>query len=419
MNSRLGTLTTGAFALTLLAMAVLPSSAAELATSSYLAIIDAGSSGTRLTLYQDDPATLVPREVTKVKTSTQGLSSFTANPTNAGPDAVGPLLDQLDNYLAQQGIAKAEVPVALLATAGMRNVRRDDRMAAQAILDSTAATIANSGHPVTDNRILPAVQEATLAWLDSNVLAGTLAKKQGGISIVEIGGASAQVAFRSPVAKGPAVQQVQVDGQVIPVVAVSYLGLGLNDARSLMQEANDAGSFCFPSKAGGQPPSTYVSSSERPVNASTASFFWSRCSNAFADTITSVGAERTAAASVPPSVLRSLPGFDLSSFVGLGSLPFTYGDLGIESAGNEKTALRGVTTNSCTGTDAWPKVLSLYAGRSTTFADTICSNGTYSYELLFGATGVGVSPKRFTIDYSAFSRSPAWTSGFAITVLDK
>lgn len=413
------TVATGTVALTLVALAVAPAAAADTASASYLAVIDAGSSGTRLTLFSDDATTLVPIEVTKAKTNTKGLSSFAANPGQAGPAAVTPLLEQLDAYLAQQGIARADVPVALLATAGMRNVRRDDRAAAQAILDGTAASISASGHPLAANRILPAVQEATLAWLDSNALAGTLDKKQGGIGIVEIGGASAQVAFRSPVAKGRGVQQVKVAGQVIPVVAVSYLGLGGNDARALMQGANDAGSFCFPNNASGNAPTTYVSTSVRPVNASTAQFSWDRCGTAFDGTITTVGQERTAAATVPPSALRTLPGFDAANFVGLGSLPFTYGDLGIAEATNEKTALRGATTASCTGNDAWAKVLSLFAGRSATFADTLCSNGAYSYELLFGASGVGVDHQRFTVDDSAFSRSPAWTSGYAITVLDE
>lgn len=413
------TVATGSVALTLVALTASPSLAAESTATSYIAVIDAGSSGTRLTLFSDDPSTLVPLEVTKAKTNTKGLSSFAAAPGQAGPGAVTPLLDQLDAYLNQQGIAKADVPVALLATAGMRNVRRDDRAAAQAILDSTANAITASGHPVAANRILPAVQEATLAWLDSNVLAGTLDKKKGGIGIVEVGGASAQVAFRSPVAKGRAVQQVKVDGKVIPVVAVSYLGLGGNDARSLMQKANDAGSFCFPNNATGAEPSTYVSSSASPVNAGTAMFSWNRCATAFSGTIEQVGEVRTAAATVMPSTLRDLPGFAAADFVGLGSLPFTYGDLGIAEATNEKAALRGATISTCTGDDAWSKVLAKYAGRSAAFADTLCSNSAYSYELLFGATGVGVDHKRFTVDDSAFSRSPAWTSGYAITVLDQ
>lgn len=388
------------------------------ADSRYLAVIDAGSSGTRLTLYGDD-GSLVPTLVTVAATNTDGLSSFAANPDQAGPAAVTPLLEQLDAYLAAQGIAKSDVPVSLLATAGMREVRRYDRAAAQAILNSTGASIAASGHPLEDNRILPAVQEATLAWLDTNVLAGTLDSNKGGLSILEIGGASAQVAFRSPVAAGPAVHQVRFDGRIIPVVAVSYLGLGGNDARTLMQADYDAGSFCFPNNVSGTNPDVYVSDSARPVDASSARYSWIRCASAYDNVIASTGATRTAAAPVPPSGLRDLPGFDTADFIGLGGLQYTYDALGIDDATNKKIALRGATTGTCTGDDAWSKVLARYAGRSSTFADTLCSNGTYAYELVFGTSGVGVSHRQFTVDDTALPRSPAWTSGYAITVLDR
>lgn len=396
-----------------------PSNAAEQGATNYLAIIDAGSSGTRLTLYADDPRSLLPRETASAKTNTRGLSSFAAEPAQAGPGAVTPLLEQLDTYLTQNGIAAADVPVALLATAGMRNVLRDNPPAAQAILSSTAAALTASGHPVADNRILPAAQEATLAWLDANVLAGTLTKKVGGIGIVEIGGASAQVAFRSPVPTGPAVRSVRVGGQVIPVVAVSYLGLGGNDARTRMQADNDAGSFCFPGNAPGANPITYVPTSSRPVTAGTARFSWDRCTKAYQRTITAVGGTRNEAAPRPPAALKDLRGFDAANFVGLGSLPFTYSDLRIMPEANERTALRSTTTTDCTGTDAWATVLALFAGRSSTFADTLCSTAAYSYALLFGPTGVGVKPTRFTVDPKAFPRLPAWTSGYATTVLDQ
>jgi len=392
--------------------------AAETAEPAYLAVIDAGSSGTRLTLYGDDATSLAPIVVTKVSNSSSGLSTFASSPSQAGPSAVTPLLTQLDAYLAEEGIAKTDVPVALLATAGLRDVRREDRGIAQAILDSAGASINASGYPIADNRILPAVQEATLAWLDANVLGGTLNKKKDGFGIVEIGGASAQVAFRSPDVNGRAVQIIRVANQAFPVVAVSYLGLGANDARSRMQAAHDAGSFCFPNNAPGQDPAVYVSTSARPVAADTAMFQWSRCATAFGGTITDVGSERTPAAKVSPSALRHLAGFDSAQFVGLGGIPYTFSDLGIDKATNERTALRGATEATCKGQNAWSKVLARFAGRSSAFADTLCSSGAYQYDFLFGSEGVGVKPDRFTVQAAALLREPAWTSGYATTVFD-
>ena len=417
MQIRNSTIAALAASLVLVASISVPSVASETTTPSYVAVIDAGSGSTRLALYGDDD-TLVPREVTKVSTATKGLSTFASNPSLAGPEAITPLLNQLNDYLAAQGIAKADVPVALLATAGMRNVRRDDRAAAQAILDSTRAAIAASGHPIAENKILPAVQEATLAWLDANALAGTLNRTRGNIGIIAIGGASAQVAFRSPATSGAGVHRVAVEGMTIPVVGVSYLGLGGNDARTFMQEANDAGSFCFPNNENGAEPVTYVSSGTRPVSSRTAMFSWKRCAKAYRQVITTIGGMRTAAAQVPPSGLRTLPGFTSANFTGLGSLPFTFDDFDVTNAANSKTALRRSTQATCAGTDAWTKVLARLSGGPITFADTICSTSTYSHEFLFGTEGVGVDPKRFTTDASVFPRLPAWTSGYAITVLD-
>jgi hypothetical protein len=392
--------------------------AAEPAASGYVAVIDAGSSGSRLTLYADDPESLVPIIVTGVDRATKGLSSFAETPALAGPGAITPLLEELGSYLADQGIQKTDVPVALLATAGLRNVRADDRAAAQAILASGRTAIAESGYRVADARILPAVQEATLAWLDANALRDTVESKRRSVGIIEIGGASAQVAFRSPTAEGRAVQIVRVDGKEIPVVGVSYLGLGGNDVRSLMQDANDAGSFCFPNNASGQEPTIYLRAADRPVAADTARFNWKRCAQAFEQTILEVGDVRTAAAPVAPSGIRQLSGFTTSNFLGIGRIPLVFADLKITDAAEKRTALRQAVRGACDGTNAWPKVTALFEGRSTAFADTLCPSGVSQYEFLFGQGGLAVDSERLLLQESSGSRAPAWSSGYAITVLD-
>ena len=412
-------LTVGALATALVAgIPAGQASAVDTGTLSYLAVIDAGSSGTRLTLFKDDPTDLHPIEAFKVKVTTPGLSSFADTPGQSGPGAVEPLLRQLDAYLGERGIARESVPVALLATAGMRNVRRDDPDASRSILQSTAAAIAASGHPTADNRILPAVQESTLAWLDTNVIAGTLNKPGTSVGIIEIGGASAQVAFLSPRASGRAVHEVRVAGSVIPVVAVSYLGLGGNDARTAMQRDNDAGAFCFPNNASGQRPDVYLDRSPRPVDASTAMYSWIRCTGAYDDVISRVGAQRTASATVPPDQLRDLPGFAGTFFVGLGSIPYSFATLGIENERNERTALRTAVQRVCSGTNAWDTVRPLYAAPSSAQGETLCSTTSYQYEFVFGPNGVGAPPSRFTTIEVDLPKSPSWTAGYAITLLD-
>ena len=403
----------------ILGIATHPATAQEAPTPSYLAVIDAGSSGTRLTLFGDDPSSLVPVELMQARQRTAGISSFAPSPDQAGPLAITPLLDQLQTYLTQSGIASANVPVALLATAGMRNVRRDDPAAAQAILTSTAAAIQDAGHPIAANEILPGVQEATLAWLDANAIAGTLQGDRRTIGIIEIGGASAQVAFRADQARGRGTYQVRVEGTSIPIVAASYLGLGGNDARTLMQSQNDAGSFCFPNNAPGADPALYVPTAVRPVAAVTAKYAWNRCTTAYRRVITTVGGQRTTEARIAPWQLRDQSTFEGMSFVGLGSIPPTFTDLGISSSGNLQPTLKRSVTRTCSGNNAWAKVQSLFVGRSNAFADTLCSTSTYQYEFIFGSRGVGVEGKDFSLSDGRFSRTPAWTSGYAITVLDR
>jgi hypothetical protein len=72
----------------------------------------------------------------------------------------------------------------------------------------------------------------------------------------------------------------------------------------------------------------------------------------------------------------------------------------------------------CTGTNAWDKVLTAFAEKSTAFAETLCSTSTYTYEFIFGSSGVGSNPLRFAVGEAGLPRAPAWTSGYAITVLD-
>lgn len=408
----------GALATALVAGPIGQAVAVDTGAISHLAVIDAGSSGTRLTLFENDPADLRPIEDFRAKGTTPGLSSFASTPDQAGPGAVEPLLRQLDAYLVERGIARETVPVALLATAGMRNVRRDDPAASRAILESTAASLSASGHPTADNRILPAVQESTLAWLDTNAIAGTLNTPGTSVGIIEIGGASAQVAFRSPRSTGPAVQEVRVAGSVIPVVAVSYLGLGGNDSRAAMQRDNDAGAYCFPNNAPDQDPRVYLSGSPRPVDSATALYSWRRCTGAYDAVISRIGAQRTASAAVSPDTLRDLPGFDEAYFVGLGSIQYTFATLGIEHERNERRALRDSVRRVCSGPNAWANVRPLFAGPFTALSETLCSTTSYQNEFIFGPTGVGATPDLFTTIDVDLPKSPSWTAGYAITVLD-
>lgn len=383
-------------------------------TPSYIAVIDAGSNSTRLSLYAAGSGVTVTR-VYRSPASTPGLSSFTADTANAGPDAVQPLLDGLREHLGGEGVAVADVPVALLATAGMRRVRLDDPVAAREILASTRATLTASGFPLNANRILPDTQEGLLAWLDANAHAGTLGSPGKDIGIVEVGGASAQVAFRSPRPSGPGVATVRVDGRDLHAVAVSYLGLGNNESRTLMQRKTSGGTFCFPNNASGTDPVDYLSTSSMPVSSAQASYRGSPCGRAYADVINEVG--RTYPREVRPRNLRSLAGFTGAHFIGLGTPRFVYSDFAIPADADDRRALQAALRTTCKGADAWVKVRALFPAGSASFAETQCSSGAYLNQLFFGPAGIGLDPARFDARAALPGGDPSWPAGYAITAL--
>ena len=398
-------------ALTLGAVVVPVTYAAE---PTYVAVIDGGSSGTRLALFEQGSGVTVTQVYTAPQ-KTPGLSSFAGNTTAAGPDAVQPLLDLLRTHLDTEGVAIADVPVALLATAGMRSLKLTDPAAVREIFASTRSTIDASGFPLRANRILPDTQEALLAWLDANARAGTLGTPSQDIGIVEVGGASAQVAFRSPRASGPGVSTVRVNGEGIHAVAVSYLGLGVNEARSSMQEVTSGGEACFPNNSSGTDPVDYLSTSSLPVPSAQADFRGAPCGRAYATVVQDAAVNYPRA--VRPRNLSDLPGFARTNFVGLGSIRFVYSDFRIAADADEERALQQAMRANCKGPDAWSTVRALFSASAQALAETQCSSGAFLHQLLFGPAGVGPDPARFDAQPDLPGGVPSWPAGYAITVL--
>lgn len=297
----------------------------------------------------------------------------------------------------------------------MRRVRLDSPATAREILASTSATLTASGFPVNANKILPDTQEALLAWLDANATAGTLDAPGQDIGIVEVGGASAQVAFRSPRSSGPGVSTVRVDGRDLHAVAVSYLGLGNSESRTLMQQEAAGGNFCFPNNASGTDPADYLPTSSMPVNSAQANYRGSPCGRSYSDVILEVG--RAYPRDVRPRNLRDLAGFGRARFIGLGTPRFVYADFGIPADADDRRALQVALRTTCKGANAWEKVRALFPADKASLAETQCSSGAFLDQLFFGPSGIGLDPANFDARGSLAGGDPSWPAGYAITVL--
>lgn len=378
------------------------SSAVQESASQYIAVIDAGSSGTRLNLYQQaqDSVTAVELENSKMDVP---LASLSADPAQAGAEAVDPLLQPLAEFAKEQNIAVEDITVNVLSTAGMRKV---DAAAAEQIYESVDESITAAGFALGKTETITGAQEGLFAWADANSLKGTLGNsKKDPIGIVEVGGASAQVAFATTdatqVDEGDLVQ-VTINGVAYDVFTHSYLGLGQNDARSQMVEVTDADTKCYPNSEDAA--LTYEPNDAVSFAASTAEFNFDTCSLAYEGVI----AERSA--EVPPNSLASIAGFESTKFFGLSSIAYAASDFGVD-AEDVQASLAPTVAGECTGTNAWATLAVQFPADQQDFAENACANGSYIATFL---AELGIANDSLVADAKINGEAPSWTRGFVV-----
>ncbi len=220
---------------------------------SYLAMIDAGSSGCRAHVFRygklgtlSGPLYIVPKhDSRKVK---PGLSSFKTNPTDAGAS-----LEGLVAFMKEQVPEKdwATTPIWLKATAGLRMVSENQR---EAILGSVRDFLGDSSRsPFLFRRsyakVIPGNEEGGFGWISFNYLKKVIGPKRlsgskaiSPYAVVEMGGASTQV---TQVASNPKeVQSISdkykfsfsIEGQSYTLYTFSYLGYGAEQAREKLND---------------------------------------------------------------------------------------------------------------------------------------------------------------------------------------
>ncbi len=403
-------------------LVVIPSQSAIAAEVTYVSVIDAGSSGSRIALYEDGSQPLgSPNRLMEKKPSVPPLSDFESNPNEAGPKGIGPLLDELDAYLLTKEIDKSNASVSVLATAGLRNVEQRDPAAAAAIIASVTAYIPTRGYTVGEVAIMSGQREALYAWIDANASDGTLDDGDNNIGIVEIGGASAQVAFQSPTSGGRGAQTTTVGSLTFNVVALSYLGLGQNDARTFMRELGRRGGECFPNNVAKKVPLLYESASARPLSAAKANFVTKKCQLAYNSVIKKVGNSALNLANndrIRPNAIRNLPGFASTKFQGVSSIAFNMATFGLKPGRALGTRFQKAISATCTGANAWSKVIALYQDPKDPFAQGQCANSQYTHVFTYGEQGVRVPQNQLAVNMTLTKDQPSWSKGFALTSLN-
>lgn len=165
-----------------------------LAESHYSIFVDAGSSGSRLHIYQTEDSQSMPIINDVFSDSIRpGLSSFQNSPQQAG-QSLQKLLTEADQWLQTNGVAdRSEVVINVMATAGMRALNDSEQTA---IYQNLTAFIKNNyNFHIGDIKTIDGQTEALYGWLDINYLKQNFQTYQSTVGSIDLGGASTQIAY--------------------------------------------------------------------------------------------------------------------------------------------------------------------------------------------------------------------------------
>lgn len=168
--------------------------AASLA-GSFALVIDGGSSGTRLRIYQwTTPSTVreFPRRAACLRRR-PGLSAFVQHPELAGEQVRH--LASCASKLMPPG-TQSSAPLYVRATAGLRSMPVH---LADAVLRAVSVELSASPFAFVDARTISGNEEAVYGWLSINHLLGSLGSARHTtqrVGWLDLGGVSAQLAFQ-------------------------------------------------------------------------------------------------------------------------------------------------------------------------------------------------------------------------------
>ncbi len=211
----------------------------------YYAIVDAGSSGSRLYLYKSEAdargnpvAENIPLAGNKV---TPGISTLVTQPSKVGA-YIAPLFNLLDAELKARGVPQTDVKFSLMATAGMRvESPLQQKKVYEAVADEAKKTL--PGMNVQYTLTLQGRYEGAFQWLSVNYLKGNLAAGGGTNGVLETGGGSYQMTWATSVKARNTIDIFSLTYGVTPytLFSRSYTGLGGNYSRE--DATDDPSSF--------------------------------------------------------------------------------------------------------------------------------------------------------------------------------
>jgi guanosine-diphosphatase len=210
-------------------------------SKSYVVMIDAGSSGSRVHIYEFDTSVSPPKLLNEVfERLKPGLSSFDTDAKGAAA-SLDKLLDA-----AVAAVPKDKqgcTPVAVKATAGLRKLGDEKANAILAEVrrhletDYPFAVVDGDGISVMEGK-----DEGVYAWITTNYLLGNIgsSEKNPTAAVFDLGGGSTQIVFEpefaddSQMIEGEHKYDLNFGDREFTLYQYSHLGYGLMEARNKM-----------------------------------------------------------------------------------------------------------------------------------------------------------------------------------------
>jgi hypothetical protein len=321
----------------------------------YAIIIDAGSTGSRIHLFSEDASAQVP-QITDVFTEKvkPGLSSFTANPVDAGA-SIGKLIADANEKLSSLGVDPKDVSVSVMATAGMRALPIET----QSQIYQNIRTYLTENHydnPLAFIGTITGQQEALYGWLDVNYLNHTFTSNTYSLGSIDLGGESTQIAYEIPSNDSntiPNIISLSINGKIYRVFGISFLGLGQDKSRQTMNQMATA-PFCYPAGYSGEVSGNYN---------------FEGCTANYDELLSSYNIN---------AQLPAIPENEI--FVAYSSIYYAYHFFDLTQSPDENN-VRHRVQEICSL--SWSDLQADYPSENPQYLSSYCANGTYIHELLY------------------------------------
>ncbi|MES2141608.1 MAG: hypothetical protein V4471_01800 [Pseudomonadota bacterium] len=339
----------------------------------YAIYIDAGSSGSRLYLYQyENTKPLATINTVFSKKVTPGLSSFQNSPEKANI-SMKELLDSVTGLL--KNINLQAIPVNILSTGGMRLLTIEN----QTKIYTSLKNFIKKNYPFTIGEIktISGEKEGLFGWLAVNYLTETLQKGQPTFGSIDMGNASTQITFviEDPnTKKNNPFADLKINKKDFHIVSKSFLGLGLREARKTIAS-------CYPKN--------YT------INEKLAGDFnFKNCSDLYLQFIDSY------------KISTELHFPKKMQFIAYSGI---YGPLHFFSTESnpEKHTIEDAIQTICD--TPWHEFMKTYSQKNTTYLPYYCSDATYISNLLF--EGYQLSGQQLLVTKEIKGNKVAWTLG--------